>query len=132
MMRILMRTTDAIIFIVDDDLSIRKALGRLLKSMGFSVKTFGSGQDFLAHSQPDACDCLILDVRMPDMNGLDLWKQLACSGFTIPTIFMTAYEDIRERKWAMEAGAVEYLQKPLDEKSLVNAIYSALERGKSE
>jgi FixJ family two-component response regulator len=127
-----MRRTDAIIFIVDDDLSIRKALGRLLKSMGFSVKTFGSGQEFLAHDQPDACDCLILDVQMPDMNGLDLWKQLSCSGFMIPTIFMTAYEDIRDRERAMEAGAIEYLQKPLDEKSLVNAIYSALERGISE
>lgn len=127
-----MRRTDAIIFIVDDDLSIRKALERLLKSMGFRVKTFGSGQDFLAHNQLDTCDCLILDVRMPDMNGFDLWKQLVCSGFTVPTIFMTAYEDIREREWAIKAGAVEYLQKPLDEKSLVNAIHSALERGISE
>ena len=127
-----MHRTDAIIYVVDDDLSVRKALRRLLKSMGFAVETFGSGADFLAHGQLDACGCLILDVRMPDMSGFELWEQLACSGCAIPTIFMTAYENTRERMLALDAGAVAYFQKPLDDQSLVNAIYSALDRGISK
>jgi len=127
-----MNRTDAIISIVDDDLSVRKALSRLLKSMGFKVKTYSSGSDFLAHGQLDACGCLILDVRMPDMNGFEFWEQLEWSGFAIPIIFMTAYENTRARMRALDAGAVAYFQKPLDEKSLVNAIYSALERSASE
>lgn len=127
-----MNRTDAIISIVDDDQSVRKALSRLLKSMGFKVKTYSSGSDFLVHGQLDACGCLILDVRMPDMNGFELWEQLEWSGFAIPIIFMTAYENTRERMRALDAGAVAYFQKPLDDQSLVNAIHSALERSKSE
>ena len=127
-----MHRTGAIISVVDDDLSVRKALRRLLKSMGLKVETFSSGSDFLAHGQPDACGCLILDVRMPDMNGFELWEQLEWSGFAIPIIFMTAYENTRERKWALDAGAVAYFQKPLDDQSLVNAICSALERDVSK
>lgn len=124
-----MYTNGSIICVVDDDLNVRRALGRLLKSMGFKVEIFESGPDFLARGQADNCGCLLLDIRMPGMSGFDLWEQLACSGCDIPVIFMTAYGDPRTRERAMAGEAVAHLQKPLDDRSLLDAIYSALERG---
>ena len=124
-----MYTNGSIICVVDDDLNVRRALRRLLKSMGFKVEIFGSGPDFLARCQVSNCGCLLLDIRMPGMSGFDLWEQLVDSDCDIPVIFMTAYGDTRMRERAMAGKAVAYLQKPLDDRSLLDAIYSALERG---
>lgn len=124
-----MYRNDSIICVVDDDLNVRRALRRLLKSMGYMVEIFESGPDFLARGQVDSCGCLILDIRMPGMSGFDLWEQLSGSGFSTPVIFMTAYGDARTRERAMTGEAVAYLQKPLDGQLLLDAISSALERG---
>lgn len=120
-----------VICIVDDDLSVLKAMGRLLKSMGFTAETFSSGMDFLGNCKLSTCDCLITDIRMPGMNGFELWGKLAKLGSKIPVIFITAYEDPRAHEKAMEEGAVAYLQKPLDDQVLLDAIDMALKQNSS-
>ncbi len=114
--------------VVDDDDSVRTALKRLLKALGFNVKTFKSAEDFLDSGLVQHPDLLILDVRMTGMSGLELQRTLIEKGHDIPVIFITAYEDIDVRRIAMEAGAVAFLQKPFEEKSLIDAIQRALGR----
>jgi len=114
------------ICVVDDDPSIGKALSRLIKSSGFRVKTYGSAQKFLDNDHTGRTDLLILDVHMPGMNGLDLQNHLMALGYTIPIVFITAYEDDTTKKKAMVAGAVAFFQKPFDEKELLAAIYKGL------
>jgi FixJ family two-component response regulator len=113
------------VYVVDDDPSSRSALGRLLKSAGFRVNLFTSAQEFLDFDpvEPDAV--MILDVRMPGLNGLELQKRLMDSGETLPIIFLTAFEDPRARRAALQCGAVAFLQKPVDEKVLFEAIKEA-------
>ena len=108
------------VFVVDDDDSVRRSLGRLLKAAGFNVKTFDSAENFLDSYRNDVMACLVLDVRMPKMSGLDLQKRLGESGFKIPIIFMTAHEDARSRDQAMNAGAIAFLRKPFDEQVLLD------------
>ena len=112
--------------VVDDDPSVCKALGRLITSAGFNVKTYGSAQKFLDDDHPKEPDLLVLDVRMPGMNGLDLQNHLAASGRAIPIVFITAHENGMAKTTAMAAGAVAFFQKPFDEKDLLGAIYKAL------
>ena len=112
--------------IVDDDPSVCKALSRLIKSAGFNVKTYVSAQKFLDDDHTKEPDLLVLDVRMPGMNGLDLQNHLAASGHAIPIVFITAHEDGMTKTTAMAAGAVAFFQKPLDEKDLLGAIDKAL------
>jgi len=112
--------------VVDDDPSVCKALSRLLKSAGFNVKTYGSAQKFLDDDNTTAPDLLVLDVRMPGMNGLDLQNHLAASGHAIPIVFITAHENGMAKTTAMAAGAVAFFQKPFDEKDLLGAIDKAL------
>lgn len=126
-----MLKTNGVIPVVDDDKSVCKSLKRLLESMGFQVKTFVSAQEFLNQGRFDDYKCLIVDVRMPVMNGLDLQRQLAASGISIPIVFITAHEDDAVRTRAMEAGALAFLQKPFSDQSLTDAIYLALEQSEA-
>jgi FixJ family two-component response regulator len=114
------------ICVVDDDPSVCKALKRLIKSAGFRVKTHGSAQEFLDDDHTEEVDMLVIDVRMPGMNGLNLQSHLTASGNTIPIVFITAYENGTTKTKAMAAGAVAFFQKPFDEKDLLGAIYKAL------
>ena len=112
--------------VVDDDPSVCKALSRLMSAARFIVKTDGSAQEFLNDDHTEGVDLLVIDVRMPGMNGLDLQSRLAASGHTIPIVFITAYEDDMAKTKAMAVGAVAFFQKPFDEKDLLGAIYKAL------
>jgi FixJ family two-component response regulator len=116
-----------IVMIVDDDDSIRKAVRRLMKSYGFAVETFASAEEFLGSDRLAKTSCLILDVHMPGMNGLELQKRLVASGSVVPIIFITAFTDDRARAQAMNAGAASYLAKPFGDDELLNCIHSVLE-----
>ncbi len=120
--------TTPLIYIVDDDRSVRKSLKRLMKSAGLKAETLASAQDFLKSGYQDKTGCLILDVRMPGLSGLELQKQLAASGSKIPIIFITAHEDEKTYNAAMDAGAVAFLQKPFDDRTLLDAIHLAFEQ----
>ena len=113
------------VYVVDDDLSSRSALGRLLKSAGFPVKLFASAQEFLDFDPVEPEAVMILDLRMPGLNGLELQKRLMDRGETLPIIFLTAFEDPQARRTALQCGAVAFLQKPVDEKVLFEAIKEA-------
>jgi|WetSurMetagenome_2_1015567.scaffolds.fasta_scaffold353218_2 FixJ family two-component response regulator len=119
-------TTDPVrIYVVDDDSSARRALGRLLKSAGFPVKLFASAQELLDSGPVEAEAMIILDVRMPGINGLELQKRLTAGGKAWPIIFLTAFEDPRARSEALKHGAVAFLRKPVDEEVLFEAIRKA-------
>jgi FixJ family two-component response regulator len=115
-----------LISVVDDDDSVRESLGGLIRSVGFAVKVFASAEEFLNSDHLRNTDCLILDVRMPGMNGLELQRQLAASYCKIPIIFITAHGDEEVRSRALNGGAVDYLLKPFSEEALLNAIDAAL------
>jgi FixJ family two-component response regulator len=117
-----------VVFIIDDDEALRAALGRLLRSVGLRSETFASTLEFARSKLPDAASCLLLDVRLPGMSGLDFQAELAKSGIRIPIIFMTGHGDIPMSVRAMKAGAVEFLTKPLREQDLLDAVRVALER----
>lgn len=118
-------STKAVVSVVDDDESVRNSLKRLLRSMGFEVRTFPSALDFLQEAPLHDPGCVIVDVRMPEMNGLELQKRLNDSGISVPVIFITAYEDPGVREQAMQAGALAFLQKPFNDQHLLDAIGSA-------
>jgi len=115
-----------LISVVDDDDSVRESLRGLIRSVGFAVKVFASAEEFLNSDHLRNTDCLILDVRMPGMNGLELQRQLAASDRKIPVIFITAHGDDEVRSRALNGGAVDYLLKPFSEEALLNAIDAAL------
>ena len=116
------------VFVVDDDASIREALDGLFRSIGLQAKTFGSAAEFLQHKLPDAPSCLVLDVRLPGLSGLDFQAELAAAGLHIPIIFMTGHGDIPMTVKAMKAGAVEFLPKPFRDQDMLDAVQQALER----
>jgi RNA polymerase sigma factor (sigma-70 family) len=120
-----------VVFIVDDDASVRDALMRLIHSVGLRVELFGSAQEFLQYRRPEVPSCLVLDVRLPGMGGLDLQRQLARANTQIPIIFITAHGDIPMSVHAMKAGAVEFLTKPFRDQDLLDAIQIALERDRA-
>ena len=122
-----MHEPDPVVFVVDDDSSLRHALTNLLRSVGLRVETFGSAREFLAGPRPDAPGCLVLDVRLPGLSGLDLQHELAAAQIDLPIIFMTGYGDIPMTVRAMKAGAVEFLTKPFRDQDLLDAIQQALE-----
>jgi FixJ family two-component response regulator len=113
------------VYIVDDDESVRRALKRLLRSMGYHALTFNSAEDFMEATSCRGEGCLVLDIRLPGMTGLDLQEKLACSGAKFPVIFMTAHDNPQWQEKAKKAGAVAYLRKPFDEQSLLDAIKRA-------
>ena len=123
-----MSEADAVVFVVDDDPAVRDALTSLLESVGLAVETFGSAQAFLTRQPPDGPGCLVLDVRLPGVSGLDLQRALATAQRTLPIIFLTGYGDIPMSVRAMKAGAVEFLTKPFHDQELLDAIQQALER----
>ena len=115
-----------LISIVDDDDAVRNSLDDLIRSIGFRTQGFPSAEAFLSSHQARATACLILDVRMPGMNGLDLQRQMVAADWRIPIIFITSHADDGARARALEAGAVDFLDKPFREEELVNAIDAAL------
>jgi len=121
----------ATVFVIDDDASIRAAIQGLLKSVGLRSETFGTGNEFLRSKRPDTPSCLVLDVRLPGMNGLDFQRQLADAGIHIPVIFITGHGDIPMTVKAMKSGAVEFLTKPFRDQDLLDAIHHALDRDRA-
>jgi FixJ family two-component response regulator len=116
------------VFVVDDDQSVRESLGSLIRSVGLRVELFASAQEFLGRPRPDVPSCLILDVRLPGLSGLECQRQLFDAGVAIPIIFMTGHGDIPMTVRAMKAGAVEFLTKPFRDQELLDAIHMALGR----
>ena len=121
-------TGDPTVFVIDDDDLVRAAIQGLLKSVGLRAETFGTTQQFLSSKRLDGPSCLVLDVRLPGVNGLDFQRQLADSGVRIPIIFITGHGDIPMSVKAMKSGAVEFLTKPFQDDDLLNAIHQALDR----
>jgi FixJ family two-component response regulator len=119
---------DPIVWVVDDDVSVREALGSLIRSAGLRVETFASAQEFLARSQVDTPNCLVLDVQLPALSGLDLQKRMAEVNLEIPIVFITGHGNIPMSVRAMKAGAVEFLTKPLADQDLLEAIQQAISR----
>jgi len=115
-----------LIAVVDDDHSVRESLGGLFRSVGFAARGFASAADFLQSSDLPQTDCVILDVRMPGMTGLELQRVLIASHPDVPVIFMTAHDDARTRSQALSGGAVDYLIKPFSEEALLDAVQVAL------
>jgi len=122
------RQADATVFVVDDDASVREALGSLVRSVGLRVKIFSSAKEFLRRETPDVPACLVLDVRLPGLSGLELQRELAAANIQIPIIFITAHGDVPMTVRAMKAGAVEFLPKPFRDQDLLDAVHQAIER----
>jgi len=123
-----MSDTEGIVFVVDDDEAMRRSLANLIRSVGLRVEVFASAQEFLRGKRPDVPGCLVLDVRLPGLSGLDLQQRMAEADSEIPIIFITGYGDIPMTVQAMKAGAVEFLTKPFRDQTLLDAIHQALER----
>ncbi|HXA43868.1 MAG TPA: response regulator transcription factor [Candidatus Angelobacter sp.] len=126
-----MTDPDHMVFIVDDDLSVRRSTERLVQAAGLKVQTFTSAKEFLKNARFEGPACLVLDVRMPGLSGMDLQHELTQSGIQIPIIFITGHGDIPMSVRAMKAGAVEFLTKPFRSRGLLDAIRAALERDRS-
>jgi FixJ family two-component response regulator len=118
----------AMVFVIDDDAAVRAAIQGLLKSVGLRSDSFGTAQEFLAGDRSVGPSCLVLDIRLPGINGLDFQSQLADAGIHIPIIFITGHGDIPMTVRAMKSGAVEFLTKPFRDQDLLDAIYQALDR----
>src|SRR5438046_7522361 len=123
-----MNEKNALVFIVDDDRHTRESLSNLIRSAGLSAQTFSSAQEFLAAERPKAPGCLVLDVQLPGLSGLDLQQELAKAGVKIPIIFITGYGDIPTSVRAIKAGALEFLTKPVNREDLLRAIQQAIAR----
>jgi len=126
-----MTKADAIVFVVDDDEGMRQSLKNLIGSVGLRVEAFASAQEFLRSKLTDVPGCLVLDVRLPGLSGLDLQKRMAEAGIEIPIIFITGHGDIPMTVQAMKAGAVEFLAKPFRDQDLLDAIQQALARART-
>jgi RNA polymerase sigma factor (sigma-70 family) len=126
-----MSEPQSMVFVVDDDAEVRKAIASLIRSVGLQVQLFGSAQDFLRAKRPEVPGCLILDIRLPGISGLDFQRKLAEANNPIPIIFITGHGDIPMSVRAMKAGAVEFLTKPFRDQDLLDAIQHALERDRA-
>lgn len=122
---------EAIVFIIDDDASVREALSNLFRSVGLQVATFGSAHEFLQSKLPNAPSCLILDIRLPRLSGLDFQAELVKADIRIPIIFMTGHGDIPMTVRAMKAGAVDFLTKPFRDQDMLDAVTAAIERDRN-
>ena len=123
-----MTEADALVFVIDDDAAMRRSLENLIRSVGLRVEAFASAQEFLSSKRADVPGCLVLDVRLPGLSGLDLQRRMADADIEIPIIFITGHGDIPMTVQAMKAGAVEFLPKPFRDQELLDAIQQALER----
>ena len=121
----------ASVFVVDDDISVRESLGGLMVSAGWETRLFASAQDFLAHPPAHGASCLVLDVSLPDLSGLDLQERIVSERPEMPIIFITGYGDVPMSVRAMKAGAVEFLVKPLKEDALLDAVAGAIARSRA-
>jgi FixJ family two-component response regulator len=119
------------VFIIDDDASMRASIQDLLESLGLRSQAFGTAEEFLRSNRPDGPSCLVLDVRLPGVNGLDFQRRLVEAGFRIPIIFITGHGDIPMTVKAMKSGAVEFLTKPFQDRDLMGAIGQALDRDRA-
>ena len=126
-----MTEVEPIVFVVDDDLSVRRSTERLIRAAGLKVQTFTSAKEFLKNARFEGPACLVLDVRMPGLSGMDLQVELTQSGIQVPIIFITGHGDIPMSVRAMKAGAVEFLAKPFRTRSLLDAVRAAIERDRS-
>jgi FixJ family two-component response regulator len=122
---------EPIVYVVDDDVSVREALRNLFRSVGLRVEVFGSGAEFLQSKLPDVASCLILDIRLPRLSGLDFQADLAKAGIHIPIVFMTGHGDIPMTVRAMKAGAVDFLTKPFRDQDMLDAVTAAIERDRN-
>ena len=122
------QSAEPTVFVVDDDPSVRESLGGLFRSVKLRVELFSSAQDFLKHQRPDVPACLVLDVRLPGLSGLELQQELGVHGSAIPIIFITGHGDIPMSVRAMKQGAVEFLTKPFRNQDLLDAVHHAIER----
>jgi FixJ family two-component response regulator len=125
------KDADAVVFVVDDDSSIREAIKSLVTLSGLRVETFGTAPEFLRSKRPNLPGCMVLDVELPGLSGLDLQRELAAHGIKLPIIFITGYGDIPMSVRAMKAGATEFLTKPFRDQDLLDAIQQALERDRA-
>ncbi len=123
-----MSAGEPVVFVIDDDRSVRESLRNLLSSVGLAVEVFASAQEFLSARRPDAPGCLVLDIRLPGLSGLDLQQELARRGATLPIVFITGHGDIPMSVRAMKAGAIEFLTKPWREQDLLDAVRLAIDR----
>jgi FixJ family two-component response regulator len=123
-----MSASEPVVFVVDDDASVREALSGLLRSAGWNVETFASAREFLERPRAEVASCLVLDVRLPGLSGLDLQQRMAEFNIEIPIIFITGHGDVPTSVKAMKAGAVEFLTKPFAEKELLEAVTQAIRR----
>jgi len=123
-----MKQQSPTVFVIDDDVSIREGLQNLFRSVGLDVKTFASGQEFLAQANLNQEGCIVLDVRLPGMSGLDLQERLSGEKIALPVIFITAHADIPMSVRAMKAGAIEFLEKPFRDQDLLDAVQHAIDR----
>src|ERR1700716_4022226 len=121
----------SIVFVVDDDPSVRRAIKRLVESVGLHVELFGSATEFINSSRPDVASCLVLDIRLPGISGLDFQRELVQAKNEIPMVFITAHGDIPMTVRAMKAGAVEFLTKPFGDQDLLDAIQQGLGRDRT-
>jgi FixJ family two-component response regulator len=119
---------ERVVFVIDDDEAMRETLGSLFRSVGLRVELFGSARDFAQVKMPDAASCLVLDIRLPGVSGLDFQAELAKAGIHIPIIFMTGHGDIPMSVQAMKAGAIDFLTKPFRDQDMLDAVVRALER----
>ena len=126
-----MITDDAIVIVVDDDTAVRDALSSLFRSVGLQVVLFSSAQELIRAKLPSAPSCLVLDIRMPGLSGLDLQSELAQAGIHIPVIFITGHGDIPMSVNAMKAGAIDFLTKPFRDQDMLDAVKTALERDRN-
>jgi FixJ family two-component response regulator len=124
-------TPESVVFIVDDDISVRDALRTLIRSVGLEARTFTSAAEFLNAALPDVPTCLVLDVRLPGLSGLDLQRELDHTSVNIPIIFISGHADIPMTVRAMKAGAVEFLLKPLREQDLLDAVTEAIDKDRA-
>lgn len=127
-----MTTAEAVVYVIDDDEAVRVALKDLLESVGLRAETYSSGQQFLQAQRADIPSCLILDVRLPGLSGLDFQRELAVAKVEIPIIFITGHGDIPMTVQAMKAGAVDFLTKPFRDQELLDAIHKALDRDREK
>ena len=126
-----MTVAEAMVFVVDDDIGTRESLKNLIRSVGLRAETFASAQDFLRSTRPDVPSCLVLDVRLPGLSGLDLQKRMAEVELAIPIVFISGHGDIPMSVRAIKAGALEFLTKPFREQELLDAVQQALERDRN-
>jgi two-component system, LuxR family, response regulator FixJ len=117
----------SMVFVIDDDEAVRSSLALLLKSMSLAVETFESANEFLQKLPPDPCGCLVLDIRMPGMSGIELQQQLKQRGYPLPIIFITGHGDVSMAVHAMREGAIDFIEKPFRDQELLDRIYQALE-----